>query len=145
MMTTRNPVLMDTATVRHPYLLILALSVAESVAIFEGSMLLSTLATFYRLFGDPVAVGWVLTVFLLVSASVSLVLARLGDMFGRRRVILAVLVIGIIGTAISASSTTLSGIVFGRACQSVCVAITCAFSDWPTPTAMAPSAPCVEV
>ncbi len=108
---------MDTTTVRHPYLLILALSVAESVAIFEGSMLLSTLATFYRLFGDPVAVGWVLTVFLLVSASVSLVLARLGDMFGRRRVILVVLVIGIIGTAISASSTTLSGIVFGRALQ----------------------------
>lgn len=110
---------MDEKSVRHPNLLVLSLIIAECVAIFEGSMLYSTLATFYRLFGDPVAVGWILTIFLLVSASASLILARLGDMFGRRRIILIVLSIGLVGTLISALSTSLDGIVLGRALQGV--------------------------
>ena len=110
---------MEAASVRHPNLLVLSLIIAECVAIFEGSMLYSTLATFYRLFGDPVAVGWILTIFLLVSASASLILARLGDMFGRRRIILTVLTIGLVGTVISALSTSLEGIVVGRALQGV--------------------------
>ena len=35
--------------------------------------------------------------------------------------------------------------VFGRACQSVCVASTCSTSLVPIPNAKAPNAPCVDV
>ena len=44
----------------------------------------------------------------------------------------------------SAPSTVMR-IVFGRACQIVCVASTCATSVAPIPNASAPSAPCVDV
>ncbi|MGE0386205.1 MAG: MFS transporter [Gammaproteobacteria bacterium] len=98
-------------------MLIASLIVAESVAIFEGSMLYSTLATFYRLFGDPIAVGWILTAYLLASASSALILARLGDMFGRRRIILVVLIVGLAGSVVSGLSSTVMGIVAGRALQ----------------------------
>src|SRR3989304_4848797 len=40
---------------------------------------------------------------------------------------------------------TVTRIVRGRDCHSVCVASTCRFSDCPMPKANAPSAPCVEV
>ncbi len=43
------------------------------------------------------------------------------------------------------SPSKMTRIVFGRCCESVCVASTCSTSDVPIPNASAPSAPCVDV
>lgn len=108
---------------RAAWTLILALVAAEMVAVFEGSMVYVALAEFYRMFGDPVGVGWILVAFLLVSASTGLIGARLADMYGRRKVALALLSFSVLGSLVSALSTDLSGIIAGRALQGLTSAV----------------------
>ncbi len=63
------------------------------------------------------AVAWVLTAFLL-SASVSTpILGRLGDMYGKERLLLLVLVMLAVGTLISAVATSLWLMLLGRVIQ----------------------------
>jgi EmrB/QacA subfamily drug resistance transporter len=63
------------------------------------------------------AVAWVLTAFLL-SASVSTpILGRLGDMYGKERLLLIVLVMLAVGTLISAVATSLWLMLIGRVIQ----------------------------
>ena len=49
------------------------------------------------------------------------------------------------GDAAGRSPSTVTAIVPGRACGSVCVASTCSTSLVPMPNASAPNAPCVDV
>ncbi len=65
------------------------------------------------------AVGWVLTAFLL-SASVSTpIIGRLGDMYGKERLLMIVLVLLGVGTLISAVASSLSLMLLGRVIQGV--------------------------
>lgn len=65
------------------------------------------------------AVAWVLTAFLL-SASVSTpIIGRLGDVYGKERLLLLVLVLLALGTLISAVATSLSLMILGRVIQGV--------------------------
>jgi MFS family permease len=102
---------------RRSRLLIVALVTAEMVAIFEGSMIYAASATFYRIFGDPIAVAWITTTFLLASASTALVMGRLADLYGRRRLALIALACSVVGSLISGCATGLSIIVLGRCLQ----------------------------
>lgn len=94
-----------------------ALVLAEVTSAFEVSMIFSAMPRFVRYFGDPLATGWILTGCLLVSAVAAALCARMGDLFGRRRMLLIVLAACVIGSFISAFSTTLAGVVFGTAIQ----------------------------
>jgi EmrB/QacA subfamily drug resistance transporter len=62
----------------------------------------------------PSQVSWVLTGFLLAAAVLTPIVSRLGDMFGRRRVLLAVLVILGVGTAVCAAAPNLAVLVTAR-------------------------------
>lgn len=106
-----------------PTLILLVLVVAETTSSFEISMMYSALATMYRVFDDPVGVGWLITAYLLVSAASAAVCARLGDLFGRSRLVLAILMCSAAGSTISAFSSTLPWIIFGRALQGMSAAI----------------------
>ncbi len=108
---------------RRSLLLIAALIVAEMVAIFEGSMIYAAMRAFYKEFGDPIAVGWILTAFLLASASTAPVLGRLADMYGRRRLALIALSFSVAGSLISGFSETIAGVIVGRAVQGCTSAI----------------------
>lgn len=60
---------------------------------------------------------WVVTITLLVAAIATPISGRLGDMYGKRRVVVALLVLLIIGSVIAALSTSIVGVIIGRALQ----------------------------
>jgi EmrB/QacA subfamily drug resistance transporter len=63
------------------------------------------------------AVTWVLTVYLLTASIATPILGRLGDMFGKERLLVLVLIAGGAGTLISALSSSLEVLIAGRAVQ----------------------------
>ena len=103
--------------------LMLALWCAEILSAFELSMLYAALRFMIADFGDPEAVGWVMTSFLLTSAVSAAICGRLGDLFGRQRVLLIVIALSIIGSLIAAFSSTLEGVIVGRVIQGTAGAI----------------------
>jgi MFS family permease len=62
---------------------------------------------------------WTLTAYLLAAAVLTPVMGRLGDMFGRRRMLLVVLVIATIGYVVSALGDSIAVIVIGRVMQGI--------------------------
>lgn len=60
---------------------------------------------------------WVVTITLLVAAVATPISGRLGDMYGKRRVILALLVALMIGSAVAALSTSIAWLIVGRGLQ----------------------------
>jgi EmrB/QacA subfamily drug resistance transporter len=63
------------------------------------------------------AVTWVFTVYLLTASIFTPILGRLGDMFGKERLLVIVLLVLGAGTLISALSTSLEMLIAGRAVQ----------------------------
>ncbi|MGB3375224.1 MAG: MFS transporter [Microbacterium sp.] len=60
---------------------------------------------------------WVVTITLLVAAVATPISGRLGDMYGKRRVVIALLGVLILGSVIAAVSTSIVGVIIGRAFQ----------------------------
>lgn len=69
------------------------------------------------------AISWIITVFLLVGAGTVALAGRLADIYGRRRVMLILMVISTIGPIISATTGTFEGILIGRALQGTSAAL----------------------
>jgi MFS family permease len=67
--------------------------------------------------------AWVVTATLLVAAISTPIAGRLGDMFGKRRVVLALVGILIAGSVIAALSSGIVGIIVGRALQGTFVGV----------------------
>ena len=63
------------------------------------------------------AVTWVLTIYLLTASIFTPILGRLGDMFGKERLLVIVLLVLGAGTLIAALSTSLAVLILGRAVQ----------------------------
>jgi MFS family permease len=103
--------------------LLTLLIVAESVCSFESNMIFVVLAQVYKETGDPVHAGWLITAFTLTAAASSAICSRLGDMFGRKRVLVIMLVIAMSGSAISAIAPDLNIVILGRALQGASMAI----------------------
>jgi MFS family permease len=104
-------------------LLMLALVSAEVVSTLESTMVYAALASFYKIFDNPVHVGWLLTGYMLVASASAAICGRLGDLFGRKRVLLIVLAIAAAGSLISAATSNLYWIIGGRALQGLAGAI----------------------
>lgn len=94
-----------------------ALVLAESISSFEGAMIFSAMPHMYADFKDPILVGWTVTTFGLVMVSSTVIGARLGDLFGRKRVLLICLGLAALGSFISAVSTAPWGVIVGRGIQ----------------------------
>lgn len=105
------------------WLVLTVLVLAELTCAFEASMIYAALSGLHRLYGDPVRVGWLITGFLLVSAGAAAICGRLGDLYGRRTVLLYVLGLAALGSFISLVATDLGWIIAGRAVQGVSAAI----------------------
>jgi EmrB/QacA subfamily drug resistance transporter len=65
------------------------------------------------------AVGWVLTAFLLSASVATPIVGRLGDIYGKERLLIIVLLMLALGTLISASASSLSVMILGRVIQGV--------------------------
>ncbi|MBV7495086.1 MFS transporter [Pseudomonas sp. PDM24] len=114
---------MNPPTPRSTWVIMLALAIAEITSTFEVSMAFVALPTLNRVFADPAAVSWVLSSFFIVAAGSVALFARLGDLYGRRRMLMTVLSIAACGSLISALSTTLPGVILGRSLQGVTGAV----------------------
>ncbi|WP_341395229.1 MFS transporter [Arthrobacter sp. G119Y2] len=104
--------------------IVLVLVLAEIVSAFELSMMYVTLPTLIRDFQvDANTVAWVVTAFLLVSASAGVLGGRFGDLYGRRRVMVIALAIAAVGSVVSLLGGSLGMIILGRAIQGVTGAV----------------------
>ena len=103
--------------------ILVPLVVAEIISSFEISMIYAALPTLMREFDDPAGVGWLITAYLLVGSVSAGLSSRLGDMFGRKRLVLAMLACSAAGSLISAFATGLGGLICGRALQGMSAAL----------------------
>lgn len=103
--------------------MIAALWIAEVTGSFETAMIYAALKSLIADFKDPVLIGWLITTYLLIGAGSAAVAGRLGDIYGRRRVLLVLLAVGAIGSLISAFAPNYPVLLIGRALQGLTGAI----------------------
>ncbi|AXG82965.1 MFS transporter [Streptomyces paludis] len=84
------------------------------------TMVVPALPDLRREFGvSTTTVSWVLSAFLLTASVATALLGRLGDMFGKRRVLIASLTVFAAGTLLAALSDTIGLLIAARAVQGV--------------------------
>lgn len=103
----------------RPALILAALCVVEVTCTFEAMMIYAALPTLMRIFGDPNKAGWLVTIHLIVGAGSALVAARMGDLRGRKKVMLTLLAVAALGSVISAVGTAFWMVLVGRAMQGI--------------------------
>src|SRR5947199_9661144 len=86
------------------------LVIAEIISTIEVSMIYAALPTISREFADPVGAGWLITAYLLVGSVSAGLSSRLGDLFGSRRMVLAMITCSATGSLDSALSCGLGGL-----------------------------------
>lgn len=111
------------SAVRPLGLVMTVLFLAELVSSLEASMLFTAIPTIAREYGDLAQVTWLITGYTLVHACAAVLGSRLGDMYGRRRALVWVLLLCACGSLVSALSTDLVWIIAGRMLQGVTGAI----------------------
>ncbi|GAA4474737.1 MFS transporter [Rhodococcus olei] len=109
---------------RPVWAVIAVLVAVEIISAFETSMVYAAIPTFIAEFHSNAAtVGWAVTAFLLVAAASAAVCGRLGDMYGRERVLVVLLAAAALGSTVSAVGDSIGSIIAGRAIQGVAGAI----------------------
>lgn len=96
---------------------------AEVLSSLESMMAIAALTAWIRIYNDVVGVGWIVTSYMLVAAAAAAICGRLGDLYGRKRVLLWVISAAIFGSVISACAPTLEIVIAGRAIQGLSGAI----------------------
>src|SRR6478752_1073268 len=67
--------------------------------------------------------AWVVTSTLLAAAVITPIAGRLGDMYGKRRIVLVLLIVMMLGSVVAALSTGIIGMIIGRALQGAVVGV----------------------
>jgi EmrB/QacA subfamily drug resistance transporter len=99
---------------------LLVLSIGTSTFALAQSTVFPALAQFQREFGvDATAAAWLVTGYLHTAAVFTPVMGRLGDMFGKRRILVLSLIAFALGSVVSALGTSLEVVVAGRVLQGV--------------------------
>ena len=102
----------------HPLRSLLILSLAALAFALAQTMLIPALTELAKsLNTDASGVAWTVTAYLLAAAVCTPVFGRLGDMFGKRRLLVVALGIFVAGSVISALGTSLEVVVAGRVLQ----------------------------
>ena len=109
-------------TISH-WAMLLALALAEAVTATGSVAVIAGLHAWQGQFGNSASIGWILSSYMLVSAAGAAVFGRLGDMFGRRRMLLVVLCLFVLGSVVSLVAGQLGTIIFGRVIQGAAGAI----------------------
>ncbi|MFD8497891.1 MFS transporter [Amycolatopsis sp. NPDC059657] len=101
-----------------PRLIVVVLASCGLVASFMQTLVVPLIPAFPRLLNASATdASWVVTVTLLAAAVVTPVSGRLGDLYGKRRILLASLGLLIIGSVLSALTSDLGLMIAGRGLQ----------------------------
>lgn len=112
---------MSTARRGASPLLLPALSLAVMVTALLQTVVVPVLGTIgTALSASPSSVGWVVTANLLAAAVLTPVLGRLGDVHGRRPVLLGILTVVAAGSLLAAVTSSLPLLVLARVLQGAC-------------------------
>ncbi len=115
---------MRRAHLPHPRAIVCALLSAGLSASFVVTIVLPIQSELPTLLNAPAAdTTWVVTATLLSSAVATPVTGKLGDMYGRRRVLLTLVLLQFIGAVIAAASSSVAPLVVGRALQGLAVGV----------------------
>ncbi|QKW35554.1 MFS transporter [Actinomadura sp. NAK00032] len=113
-----------TRSSRPAALLIAVLVLAETVSAFETTMSVQLLYAQLPFFGTDISkLTWIVTAYMLVAAAATGVCGRLGDQFGRTRVLNIVLLVSAVGSIVSAVAPDLDVLIVGRGMQGVSGAV----------------------
>ena len=124
-MTTAAPAAPNAPSHRvHPTAIILYLSLGGlSFAVLQ-SLVAPALGTIGKDLGvSTSSVSWVLTAYLLSAAVLTPILGRLGDMVGKRKIIILVLALLLAGTVLAALAPTLGVLIIARVLQGAAGAV----------------------
>ena len=99
--------------------LMFALLFGEIITTFETTMVHAAMPVFVETFGGVVRASWMITAFMLVAASSAAIGGRLGDLYGRGRVLAWVLAISVVGSFVSATAQSFEMIILGRGIQGI--------------------------
>ena len=105
------------------YKLVIPLMIAELVAALELTMIYAAMRTLVADFGGTAQAGWLVTSFMLSAAAGAALFGRLGDLLGRRTILLWVLALSTLGSAISSITKELEWLILGRTLQGFAGAI----------------------
>ncbi|MEE2031103.1 MFS transporter [Rhodococcus chondri] len=101
-----------------------ALVLAECVSAFEAGMIFIALPRFGEIFDAPASTtGWAVTAYMLVAATTALVGGRLGDMYGRKKVLVIAMLISTLGSVIGIFGDSMGAVIIGRGVQGAAGAI----------------------
>ena len=100
-----------------PNAVIGAIFIGEMAATFESAMIYGALPKLIGDYGDPVTAGWLVIIHSLISAATYAVAGRLGDIRGRKQVILVLIAIATCGSLVSAVFHSFAMVLVGRALQ----------------------------
>jgi EmrB/QacA subfamily drug resistance transporter len=111
---------MTDARRRHPYLILTTVTVAGLAVAIQQSTVLPAITKLRDDLGTTTAwASWLTTITMLVSAVSTPVAGRLGDQFGKRRVLLVALFVFLAGSGLAAGSWSLASLIVARALQGV--------------------------
>lgn len=113
------------APATRPFGLLVAIFlVMELTPIFETTMISTGLPTLIRVFQIDIATAsWLITIFTLVGTATAAIAGRLGDMYGRKRVIIVLMAISTLGSIVSVLFGSFAGVLIGRGLQGTCAGI----------------------
>ena len=105
-------------TAPRPGLVLAVLAVGGSAYAMLQSLVVPALPTLQKdLDTTPTGVAWIFTTYLLAASIATPIAGRLGDMFGKKRVLLVVLVCLAAGTGLAGLATTLPVMIVARVIQ----------------------------
>src|SRR5688572_6034779 len=97
-----------------------SVSFAMAVMALVQTISIPLLPAFPDVFGSSIAsVSWVATSTLIVGAAINPIVGRMGDMYGKRPLMIGCLGAAIVGSVIGATANSLLVVVLGRAIQGV--------------------------
>lgn len=108
----------STAAAIHPHRIVAILAVGGIVVAMTQTLVVPIIASLPVIFDAPASqTSWIITVTLLVGAVCTPVSGRLGDLYGKKRMLLVSLAPLALGSAVCAVATTVPVMVTGRALQ----------------------------
>jgi len=116
--------LSETRPVTRPNAVVAVLALGGIVVSLMQTLVIPLLPRFPQLLGSsPADTTWVITSTLLAGAVATPVVGRLGDMYGKRRMLLVSLVMLVLGSVIAALSHSLLPMIVGRVVQGLAVGV----------------------